>query len=76
MKNAFHGKVNDKAISIENRVRAHLKGRIEGLQVRETGEGIVLRGYARTFYAKQLAQHAVMCETDMRIAANEIEVAG
>ncbi len=35
---------------------------------------LVLRGFARTYHAKQLAQHAVMTETEMPILANEIEV--
>jgi hypothetical protein len=33
-----------------------------------------LRGRARTYYAKQLAQHAVMQVTEYLIQANEIEV--
>jgi hypothetical protein len=34
----------------------------------------VLRGVTRTYYAKQLAQHAVMQLTDLPIHANEIDV--
>jgi hypothetical protein len=34
----------------------------------------VLRGRARTYYAKQLAQHAVMQATALPILRNEIEV--
>jgi len=33
-----------------------------------------LRGRAKTYYAKQLAQHAVMEATDLPVLANEIEV--
>jgi hypothetical protein len=41
----------------------------------EVGDGgIVLRGRARTYYAKQLAQHAIMTETALSILGNEIEV--
>ena len=36
--------------------------------------GLVLRGHAMTYYAKQLAQHAVMAATSLPIQANEIEV--
>jgi hypothetical protein len=60
---------------LENRVLAQLTGRIQRLQIFQQEKGIVLHGYARTYHAKQLAQHAVMRETDVPIAANEIEVA-
>jgi hypothetical protein len=36
--------------------------------------GLVLRGRAHTYYAKQLAQHAVMDNHPLPILANEIEV--
>jgi hypothetical protein len=37
-------------------------------------DGFVLQGRAPTYYAKQLAQHAVMEASDVPIKANEIEV--
>jgi hypothetical protein len=37
-------------------------------------DGVVLQGIARTYYAKQLAQHAVMALFGYRVASNEIEV--
>jgi hypothetical protein len=39
-----------------------------------TSSGKALRGFAHTYYAKQLAQHAVMEATKLPILANEIEV--
>ena len=51
-----------------------LRGRLSGLRLELHAGGVVLRGTARTFYAKQLAQHAVMSGTDLPIARNEIEV--
>jgi hypothetical protein len=36
--------------------------------------GVILRGRSRTFYEKQLAQHALMQITRLPILANEIEV--
>jgi hypothetical protein len=39
-------------------------------------DGLILQGDALTYYAKQLAQHAIMKETRLPILANEIEVAG
>ena len=59
---------------LENRVQAKLSGRIRNLRVLLRDCGIVLRGTARTYHAKQLAQHAVMTETQLPILANEIEV--
>jgi hypothetical protein len=35
---------------------------------------VILKGRAPTYYAKQLAQHAVMQIAEYRIHANEIEV--
>ena len=59
---------------LEMRVQGKLCGRIRELQLLLQDRGIVLRGFARSYHAKQLAQHAVMAETAMPIAANEIEV--
>jgi hypothetical protein len=59
---------------LENRVQSKLSGRIRNLRLLRHGDGVVLRGFARTFYAKQLAQHAVMTESELPILANEIEV--
>ena len=51
-----------------------LRGRLSGLRLELHGGGVVLRGTARSFYAKQLAQHAVLTGTDLPIVRNEIEV--
>ena len=57
-----------------NRIRAKLSGRIRDFRLEAGAAGLVLRGRARTYYAKQLAQHAVMAATDLPILRNEIEV--
>lgn len=59
---------------LETRLQGKLRGRIQEFKVLRQECGIVLRGFARTYHAKQLAQHAVMTETDVPILANEIEV--
>ena len=59
---------------LENRVQSLLSGRVRNLQVVMHDSGIVLRGSARTYHAKQVAQHAIMSETNVPIVANEIEV--
>ena len=56
-------------------VRYRLSGRVCDLQVVVRDDGLVLRGHAETYYAKQLAQHAVMEASNLPIRANEIEVA-
>ena len=38
------------------------------------GNGLVLRGHVHTYYARQLAQHAVMEASSLPIRANEMEV--
>jgi hypothetical protein len=59
---------------LEEHLRSLLLGRVQALQLLVRDDGLVLRGYARTYYAKQLAQHAVMEKTTLPIRANEIEV--
>jgi hypothetical protein len=59
---------------IEQNIRCRLKGRVLDLKVMGTDDGLVLRGRARTYYSKQLAQHAVMVLTKLPIRANEIVV--
>lgn len=53
-------------------VRAH----VLDLRVVVTDRGVVLEGRAATYYAKQLAQHAAMAVTGLRLGANRIEVCG
>ena len=60
--------------ALENRLQARLNGRVRGLRILIHSRGIVVRGFAHTYYAKQIAQHAIMAETSMPIVANEIEV--
>ena len=66
--------IADRLEELETRVQVKLCGRIRELQLLIQGCGIILRGFARSYHAKQLAQHAVMEETALPILANEIEV--
>jgi hypothetical protein len=59
---------------IEERIRCAFTGRVRDFQLVLLDQGLILRGQAHTYYAKQLAQHAVMEATSFRIRANEIEV--
>jgi hypothetical protein len=60
------------------RLAAHVQGclgrRIQDLRLFMRDDGLVLQGRVSTYYAKQLAQHALMRATKRPIQANEIEV--
>jgi hypothetical protein len=59
---------------IETRVQGQLSRRVPGFHLLWQDRGLVLRGHAPTYYAKQLAQEAVMRVSRLPILANEIEV--
>jgi hypothetical protein len=59
---------------IEIHVGCRLGGRLRDFRLLVRDHGLVLQGHAQTYYAKQLAQHAVMEVTDLPIRANEIAV--
>jgi hypothetical protein len=59
---------------IEAHVQVRLNKRVRDFQLVTHGRGLVLRGYAATYYAKQLAQQAVLEATTFPILANEIHV--
>jgi len=59
---------------IQEQIQRRLWGRVRDFQLVVHEEGLVLRGYARTYYVKQIAQHVVMETTNLPIWANEIEV--
>lgn len=58
---------------LETQLQGRLAGRVRDLRLHLHDAGIVLRGIARTYYAKQLAQHALL-EAEVPVLANEIEV--
>jgi hypothetical protein len=60
--------------SLEELIQRRLGGRVKDLRVVRSGTGIVLQGRAPTYYAKQLAQHAIMEAEPLPIIANDIEV--
>ena len=59
---------------LETHIQCRLGGQIREFRLVVADKGLILRGYAHTYYAKQLAQHAVMEATGLPILANEIEV--
>jgi hypothetical protein len=59
---------------LEALVQCRIGGRVLHFRLDWCECGLVLRGHSLTYYAKQLAQHAVMEATKLPICANEIEV--
>jgi hypothetical protein len=59
---------------LEEHIRCQLAGRVRDLNLMVTDQGLVLRGHAHTYYAKQLAQQAVLAASSTPIVANEIDV--
>jgi hypothetical protein len=68
--------MNDRSTlqQLEARVQSRLSGRVRDLRLLVRGHGLVLRGHARTYYAKQLAQQAVLEAAGLPLLANEIQV--
>ncbi len=59
---------------VEMQVQFRLNGRVRDFRLALLNGGLILRGSTRTYYSKQLAQHAVMEAVDLPIIANDIEV--
>jgi hypothetical protein len=59
---------------IEEQVRYRLTGLLRDFQLVFRDKGLVLRGHVHTYYAKQLAQPAVMEVSSLPIRANEMDV--
>lgn len=59
---------------ISQQIQLRLSGRVRNFHLVVCDDGLVLRGHAPTYYAKQLALQAVWEITSLPIRANEIEV--
>ncbi len=59
---------------LEALLQRRLCGRVHDLRLLFRDHGLVLSGHARTYYAKQLAQHAAMEISGLSVSANEIAV--
>ena len=60
--------------NVEEILQRRLGGRVRDLCVLFEDGGLVLKGQASTYHAKQLAQHWAMEESRLPILANRIEV--
>jgi hypothetical protein len=65
---------SERLARVVDHIQHRLAGRVRDLQISLYEQTLVLRGHAETYYAKQLAQHAIMEATSLPIRANEIEV--
>lgn len=72
--NRPRGLADEEIEHLRSRVENALIGRLHDFRLRRQGHGLVLHGRTRTYYGKQLAQHAVMRSTDLPILENRIEV--
>jgi hypothetical protein len=61
-------------VELQAHVQRRLRGRVYDFRLIVTDQGLLLGGRVRTYYVKQLAQHAVMEVTAFPVLANEIEV--
>jgi hypothetical protein len=59
---------------ITERIQRKFRGRVQEFRLDTAQEGLILYGFTRTYYEKQLVQQAVLCSTERPIAANEIVV--
>jgi osmotically-inducible protein OsmY len=59
---------------LESRIQGRLSRQIRDFRLLVRDNGVILQGCTQTYYAKQLAQHAVMAVTALPILANQIEV--
>jgi hypothetical protein len=62
------------AEKLESQVRSRLGSRVRDLRIVVRDGGVVLKGWALNYHAKQLAQHAAMEIAEAPILSNEIEV--
>jgi len=59
---------------LETILTTRLAGHVSQLQLIESEDGITLRGYCKSFYAKQMAQELLNQLGNFRLIANELEV--
>ena len=59
---------------IQDDVRRMFFHRIHDFHIQAIDDGLVLYGRTKTYHGKQLVQHAVMEATEIRLAANNIDV--
>jgi type IV secretory pathway TrbF-like protein len=59
---------------LKYQVQSRVGGLVREVRLLRIDSGLVLRGWSRTYYGKQLAQTALFEVTTLALAANEIDV--
>jgi osmotically-inducible protein OsmY len=62
------------AEEIETAIRDRLIGWVRDFRVVIRDHGVVLKGWTRSYYAKQMVQHAALAASRLPLLANEILV--
>ena len=71
---ASAGEHTGRLVQLEVLIERQLARRVASFRIRYQDGGLILEGRTRTYYGKQLVQHAVMDATDLPILANNIVV--
>lgn len=69
-----HGRTADSASTVAAKIQARTHGQVRELHVEMVDDEVVINGRARTYYAKQLAQHSAMDCLCGRAIVNRIVV--
>jgi hypothetical protein len=59
---------------LEAQIQCELSGQVSDLRLVVGSNGVILRGNAHTYHAKQQAQQVVNAATTLPVVANEIEI--
>lgn len=59
---------------IQQEIHRNLSLHVHNFRIRAVDEGLILEGRTKTYYGKQLVQHAIMDVTDFPIVSNNIVV--
>ncbi len=64
-------------VILEQEVKTRLEGRVQDFRIQLGKRGFILTGKAKTYYAKQLAQHhaSTLAPASSFVEGNDIEVA-
>lgn len=71
---ASAGEHTGRLVQLEALIQRQLTRRLAQFRIRYQDGGLILEGRTRTYYGKQLVQHAVMDLADLPILANNIAV--
>ncbi len=66
--------INTRLCGVAARVKGQLGGQLHDFQMNLHNNGLILQGWVLTYYAKQVAQEAVMQHSGLEIVINEIVV--